>query len=1071
MPPNRPGLLLCWPQQALVWLAVITLCLGGTLARASLLAASPADMAPIVELSRKEVSVAYGIDSMVAEDRAQSVTFADLRSRPDLLPWKKPPNGTLNFGYSKSWFWLHTRFHNHDAVALDRLIEVSYAVLDYLDVYIVKADGQVIAYALGDKLPFTSRPLQHNNFIIPLQLLADETVDVYMQVRTGSSVQFPVTLWDKESLIEHDHNQTLGMGLYYGAMLIMVFYNLVLFLSVRDIKYFYYVCYVASMLVFLASINGLCFQYLWPEATWWNDVSIVMGLSGVIFFAMMFTHDFLDLKHTRPRFALVARLLTLTGLGTAGGALLLSYHIAILSAIIVAVVCIFFAYTIGFIRWRDGYSPARYYSIAWSFMMAGGLVLALNKFGIMPRNILTENATQIGSAIEVMLLSLALADQLNREKRMREDAQQETLQAQGAAMVSLRQYEALYQHAAQGLFVVDGEANFIRFNASVKRILGVDDQQLAGSQEQPGLSLSHFFPALVDLLQTPDAVDFRESLRLEGKRADGASVWCIITLRPLRQDSAPNVLRYEGSLVDITESIDKETALRERHAAEVATQAKSAFLANMSHEIRTPMNGVIGMVELLKGTPLDLQQARYVSTIHSSGMALINIINDILDYSKIESGKLEVEKIPLDLMSLVDECVSVFSLRCAEKNVKLYVDHDPAIPARIHSDPVRIRQVLLNFLSNAFKFTEQGSVHIRLNQLADGDIRIAVHDTGIGLSTAQQEKLFQSFCQADSSTTRKYGGTGLGLAISKRLAELMGGDIGVISVAGLGSEFWFTVKNHVAPPAASVTHPTLGDVLIFAGHDTALLEANRRMFGVWFRHVLSMPSPGEVESLLKSGKSMEKTSILMDADVLQQLSSPELVKPYLDRVLVVCDNEQFKSAQRRLPLRNMLELPVSPRSLLRALQGVDDTQPAATATLTPSLQVDGMHFLVAEDNSVNQMVIRGILQKHGARVTIASNGQEALQTYQRDHAQIDVVLMDIEMPVMNGYQSTQAIRLFEKRGGLRRTPIFGLSAHALKEFMTEALKCGMDDFIAKPVTIDALATTLASVSPEDRAAN
>lgn len=334
----------------------------------------------------------------------------------------------LSFGYSDSVFWIYLPLTNLGERGIDRLFEIAYPVLDHVDVYIVQNGKFVQEYLMGDKQHFNKRPYRHRNFVFMLEVEPQQKFDVYIRVQTSSSMQIPIFAWEEKAFIEDGQRQILGLGLYYGTMLVMVLYNMFVFLSVREVNYFYYVMYVLSMVGFIASLNGISYQYLWPNSIWWNDQSIVVSLAAVVMFGTLFTRNFLDLPSTMRVTNFCFSVLAVLGVILIAASMVLPYRIMIISVILVAVVGIFLSITTGIIRWSQGFSAAKFYTIAWSSMLFGGVILALNKFGVLPRNTITENGTQIGSALEVILLSFALADRLNLEKKMRYEAQMSSLE-------------------------------------------------------------------------------------------------------------------------------------------------------------------------------------------------------------------------------------------------------------------------------------------------------------------------------------------------------------------------------------------------------------------------------------------------------------------------------------------------------------------------------------------------------------------------------------------------------------------------------------------------------------------
>ncbi len=557
------------------------------------------------------------------------------------------------------------------------------------------------------------------------------------------------------------------------------------------------------------------------------------------------------------------------------------------------------------------------------------------------------------------------------------------------------------------------------------------------------------------------AVDF---VPIEGAKGFYGHFWQIhdITERKLAEDQVAQFsMDLEMKNWQLEEARDEAVRL---------AGLKSEFLANMSHEIRTPMNGIIGMSDLLMSTPLSEEQHDYARTIRSSAGTLLHLINDILDFSKIEAGKLELERIPFDLQELLDDLLAVLGVKAHGKGLELVTLVSGDTPTRLLGDPVRLRQVLTNLTDNALKFTAQGAVTIRVSTPArDGDVvtlRVEVQDTGIGMGEAVSSRLFQSFFQGDTTTTRNYGGTGLGLAISRHLAELMGGEIGVSSAPGSGSTFWFTVRLHLQPDAGVPWRPDTPCRFLLAGLPTVtgeLLEAQLRAWGL------------EAERLSTLKQALQR---IREANGLETILLYHPASPLAQALLRALSAEGATPQLRRVATRSMYDRePTAPdaaaealllplrKSHLRALLDrraaflpapePENRAPVRSSGLTVAESLP-VRLLLAEDNLVNQHVAQAVLRKLGIKADLAVNGREAVQAVQaKDY---DLVLMDCQMPEMDGYQATRQIREQESSG--RRVPILAMTANAMQGDRERCLECGMDDYLAKPITLEGLKNAL-----------
>ena len=514
---------------------------------------------------------------------------------------------------------------------------------------------------------------------------------------------------------------------------------------------------------------------------------------------------------------------------------------------------------------------------------------------------------------------------------------------------------------------------------------------------------------------------------------------------------------YHDSLEDKVEERTKQLSDLSKRLAKT-NEFKSQFLANMSHEIRTPMNGVVGLLELLKESKLNAQQAYYIETIQASTDTLIQIINDVLDYSKIEAGAIELENIPVNLYALLDHIGAIFSARAREKHLKLIIDIDPKTPHFINSDPTRLQQVITNLTSNAIKFTDVGEIIIKAEPDEQQEhIRFSVCDTGIGMTESQTKNLFEAFVQADASTTRRYGGTGLGLAICKRLVNKMQGDIEIKSEPGKGSEFYFSVRapslsetNQIVSPASI----TIKQVL-FSTEDTESTNSwahTLEILGIDSERIFK---PSDIQQFIanNSNISLNEIAVVLENSHMQFEDFTQLQIQNPCHCLIAVNQENRHPHTLDIEARIIeTDAPFTPISFERSITLLKETAESENSLRNQqTFDSSGIKVLVAEDNKVNQMVIVGLLKSFGIETSIAKDGAEAVELYERSPEIYRAIFMDCQMPVMDGYQATAQIRALEQEHSRERKLIVAFSAHALTEEKTRSLEAGMDDHLSKPV--------------------
>ncbi len=881
------------------------------------------------------------------EDKQGKWTINDIVKQHTAGRFKKSKRDVPNLGYTDATFWLQFTIQTNLPKPGDMLLEFDWPHTDLIELFVFVKDTRgnfILTHnkLTGRKVPMADWEIRHRNFLFNLPPEGRENQYVFIKLKTDDSLRAPLILWKKQAFWQHAKNEYCLMGAFYGLMFVIIFYNLLVYLTTKDLSFLLFILHIAPTALFELSFNGLGYEYLWPFFPQFNIKAMPIFVFLLIGFAAIFSKQFLSLKAYIP---LSDRLMNIIIALSAIGLLILFVVPAPLANIYTASLAGIYPVVLLFIsfqslRHRIPYS--KHFIFIWALVLVSTSIAGLTFLGVLPHGKFTNYFHQCCSALEASLFSIVLAGRINalREKN--------------------------------------------------------------------------------------------KKIALIGKQAE-----------------------------------------QKREAAVASSKAKSAFLANMSHEIRTPINAITGILYLLKETELTPVQQDFTEKMRTSASALLGIINDILDISKIEAGKLKLEQIDFELNTVIENVTTLVEMTTARKNLDLIVSYDNITCMHLHGDPLRLGQVLTNLINNAVKFTNRGEAGIYCKKIGENRFRFDVTDTGIGLTDEEIGRLFLSFSQADKSTTRKYGGTGLGLAISKHLVEMMDGRIWVKSMSGRGSVFSFEVTLFEQPEntESSVESETFDDktALIIDG-SASWRRILQKMLGRYHIRTQAISDGKKAVDMI----TREKFDLVFVDRNIQAMGWKETItainrQPGSGTGIIVMTQayhqKRMMQEAEKEKIAAFLLKPVSPFYLHNIIhkiftgETIEQTPPQSSiniASLRKEIKtLKGSQILLVDDIKLNREIICGILTGSGIMIDEAENGQIALEMVRNAPEQYELIFMDIQMPVMDGYEATKQIRRINQH-----IPIIALTASAMESDVRQAMEIGATRHLRKPVEVDQLFLTL-----------
>jgi signal transduction histidine kinase len=799
-----------------------------------------------------------------------------------LLPsnrFERPLGRDFGDGYGSSHYWFRFKFDFSQAKHDKWLLEIPFALLDKVILFEPLKNGGFKQIATGDRYKFIKRPIPLHQFLFPLDIHSDQQT-YFLYVKTQDSVQVPLELWAESDYLPHYGARLSIQMAFFGAMLVMILFNLFIYISTRDRNYIYYVTFISLMVLFQMGLQGFSHQILWPNYPWWSNISTPLFGVLSLFFGLLFVRKLLNTKEHIPRFDRLLTIVSYTMIFSIWLVLFGDYDISIYASLITTSIFFNLALVAIILLVIKGNRTAKIVLVAWSVFLISGTISMLGILGVLPLEIANIHTLQIGSIVEVVLLSLALADRI----------------------------------------------------------------------------------------------------------------------KILRQEKLDIEIMSSGILRLSNEQLEKSNHI------------KDAFIATISHEIKTPMNAILGSSQLLKEANLTADQNQFVDIIERSGNSLLNTLDNILEYSKLEAGKVLTIDRETNIIDLFEEVSQLFELKLRKQHIRLWLTYADNIPSKIYIDDVLLKHVVMNLLSNSIKFTHQGFIWLHVSMSENNSLKIEVSDSGIGMNQEEMDRVFGAFVQASDTTSRFYGGTGLGLVIVKRICELLNGTVTVNSSEGKGSTF--TVDISLMSLSGSIVNQSLS--MNFCVNDT------QESSFIASRFHLKNKETAYQFSIDKNGNA----SVSSDKESLS--------------VKGILSNRSLYNAYELLSQEKNKNIVIS--------SGVKE------ATLK--------HVLVVDDDKTNRIIVGKILERFDVTYQIVESGEKSIEAI--SNSKFDIILMDIEMPGMDGYETTKVIRNSEKINNKDPLKIVALSAHTANEFKQKARLSGMNDFLSKPVKITELKALIES---------
>ncbi len=757
--------------------------------------------APVI-LNDEQDIYPLGLYLEILEDPSGKLTIEEITSPEFENKFVPSQNEVPNFGHTNSAYWVRFRIRNETGQSENWRLKLGFANMQHIDLYLQRPDNKGYTHKkTGTYLPFNTRDIPYPSFVFKIPLKYDAGQTIYMRFLNGASMTLPLTLFSVEAFTQISQKEQLIAGLFYGILFFIFCYSLVVFLLLHEKSYLYYILSVAGFILFHASYDGFASQYLWPDHAWWNHFAFILLNTLVIFFSLKFTSEFLQTKIRFPVYhKIITALLVLCGMVV----LMIPffrYGIVIKIAAVLSILCLFTILVTGIVIWRKRYRQARYFMIAVLTFLVSGSIVEMVRLGILPSNTFTENAYQVGLVMLVFLLSLALVDRINilkKEKdelvlKQTENLEEEVDKRAKALRESEEKYRSFFKTSTDCVFITTKEGEWLDMSDGAPEFFGYKSME-----ELKKVNIRELYENPPDRefdMSEIEQQGFTKDVMFNLKKKDGSIIKALISSVAVK-DNDGNVVAFQGSIRDITAQKEAEITLKKNQEyLQELNASKDKFFSIISHDLRSPFNSILGFTELLWKNSGDFSRAeieKIAYDIYKTGNETIDLLNNLLEWSSSQTGKLKINPENFFLKSVVDDTIDLLNEYAIKKNITVLNEVPGQI--KVFADKNMIGSVIRNLLSNAIKFTQNGNVRITAKDV-NSFVEFLITDTGVGIKPEDMKKLFRLDTEFSTPGTANEKGSGLGLILCKEFIEKNHGEIFVESEEGKGTRFILKLPN------------------------------------------------------------------------------------------------------------------------------------------------------------------------------------------------------------------------------------------------------------------------------------